>query len=444
MLSERIQAIRGMNDILPEQSSAWQTLERVAAEVFQAYGYQQIRMPIVERTELFRRSIGEVTDIVEKEMYTFADRGGDSLSLRPEGTVGAVRACIEHGLLHNQMPRLWYTGPMFRYERPQKGRYRRFHQLGAELLGLPGPDVDAELIMMSARLWQRLEVKSVRLQINSLGTPAARHRYRELLVEYFQAHHDALDEDSQRRLHRNPMRILDSKNPDMQALIVDAPALTDHLDTESDEHLRRVLALLDAGAVDYEINPRLVRGLDYYTRTVFEWTTDRLGAQDAVCAGGRYDGLVEQLGGRSTPGIGFAIGMERLIALMQADGAPLMDVQPHVYFVHAGDDSERAVLVLAERLRDALPALRLLTHAGGGGFKTQFKRADRSGARFALILGEDELASGCVQLKPLRSGAEQESVEWDKLAAALGARLGIATADRGSTGPEPAVLAEEH
>ncbi len=427
-MSERIQAIRGMNDILPAQSGAWQTLERVAAEVFQAYGYQQVRLPVAERSELFHRSIGEVTDIVEKEMYTFTDRGGDSMSLRPEGTAGAVRACIEHGLLYNQAPRLWYTGPMFRYERPQKGRYRQFHQLGVELFGQPGPDVDAELIMMSARLWRRLGVNSVRLQVNSLGTPDARRRYRALLVEYFNAHYDRLDEDSRRRLHGNPLRILDSKSPEMQTLIAGAPALTDHLDNESGEHLHQMLALLDAGGVEYTINPRLVRGLDYYTRTVFEWVTDRLGAQDAVCAGGRYDGLVAQLGGRPTPGVGFAIGMERLIALMQEDGAPLDDTAPQVYLAHMGGECEQAALILAERLRDTLPALRVLTHAGGGGFKAQLKRADRSGARFALILGEDELAARRVQLKPLREVAEQESIGWNELGAVLGARLRISAA----------------
>ena len=409
-MSKSIQAIRGMNDILPDQTPRWQYVERTFRRVMAGYGYQEIRLPLVEKTELFKRSIGEVTDIVEKEMYTFEDRNGDSLTLRPEGTAGCVRAGIENGLLHNQIHRLWYSGAMFRHERPQKGRYRQFHQLGVEVFGLNGPDVDIELIQLTARLWRLLGLREeVRLQLNSLGSAEARAAYRGRLVEYFEAHADALDEDSRRRLHSNPLRILDSKAPEMQALIGQAPQLVEHLDGESREHFEGLCEGLRAAGIDFEINPRLVRGLDYYGKTVFEWVTDRLGAQGTVCAGGRYDGLVEQLGGRATPAIGFALGMERLVALIEhlpEAGARA----PHAYLVLAGAEAERQGLVLADSLRDQLPALRLLANCGGGSFKSQLKRADKSGARLALILGEQEVAEGTVTVKPLRGDGEQQAV----------------------------------
>ncbi len=412
-----------MNDILPEQAALWQTLERAAAETFQSYGYQPIRLPIVERTELFKRSIGEVTDIVEKEMYTFDDRGGDSVSLRPEGTAGAVRAGIEHGLLYNQVQRLWYAGPMFRYERPQKGRYRQFHQIGVEAFGLSGPDVDAEIILMSARLWRRLGIGGLTLKLNSLGTLEAHIAYRQRLVEYFSGHEAVLDEDSRRRLHTNPLRILDSKNPDLQTIIEGAPSLLDHLDETSEAHFSRLLSLLDAAGLDYRIDPRLVRGLDYYSRTVFEWVTRELGAQDAVCSGGRYDDLVTQLGGRPTPGIGFAMGVERLVALMEQQAVSVDSTNPHLYVAWQGETAQSEAISLCERLRDEIPGLRVLLHAGGGGFKAQLRRADRSGAHFALIMGDAEVENRCVQVKPLRSDAEQFQVAWNDLAASLRPRL---------------------
>ncbi len=413
------QAVRGMNDVLPEQSPRWQWVERCAREVFFAYGYAEIRLPIVERTELFSRAIGEVTDIVEKEMYTFDDRNGDSLTLRPEATAGCVRAGIEHGFLHNQVQRLWYSGPMFRHERPQQGRYRQFHQIGAEALGLDGPDIDAEIIVLSARLLKRIGIEDLTLRLNSLGTPAARAAYREALHAYFSKHAAVLDEDSQRRLERNPLRILDSKHPAVQPLLADAPALPDHLDDASRAHFDRLCELLTAAGVPYVLDPRLVRGLDYYTKTVFEWTTTQLGAQDAVCSGGRYDGLVELLGGRPTPAVGWALGVERLVALVERAGVSLPDATPHAYLVAVGDAAAGAALVLAERLRDAVPDARLVLHCGGGGFKNQMKKADKSGARVALVLGDDELAAGTVGIKPLRDDAAQETVAQDALADAL-------------------------
>jgi histidyl-tRNA synthetase len=412
-----IQPIRGMNDILPDATPAWQWVEATAREVFEAYGYRELRIPVVERTELFARSIGEVTDIVEKEMYSFTDRSGDHLSLRPEATASCVRAALSNGLIHNQQQRLWYAGPMFRYERPQKGRYRQFHQLGAEALGFAGPDVDAELILMSARLWRRLGLGDLRLELNSLGTVASREAYRALLVEYFNDHRGALDEDSRRRLVQNPLRILDSKHPAMQSVIAGAPVITDHLDTESADHLARLRAALEAAGVGYELNPRLVRGLDYYSRTVFEWLTDRLGAQAAVCSGGRYDGLVEQLGGRATPAIGWALGMERLVELVQDTAPPAPG--PHAYLVPLGGSAAVAALALAEMLRDEVPGLRLQAHCGGGSLKSAMKKADRSGAELALIIGDEELATGRVLLKPLRSADEQQALEHG----ALGERL---------------------
>ena len=401
-----IQSIRGFADILPEQTPLWRFVEDTVRATLDGYGYHEIRLPVVERTELFARSIGEVTDIVEKEMYSFEDRGGEGLSLRPEGTAGCVRAGIQHGLLHNAQPRLWYAGPMFRYERPQKGRYRQFHQIGVEVFGLDGPDIDAEVIALSARILRRLGLDDVRLELNSLGSLEARRAYREQLVAYFREHHDLLDEDSRRRLESNPLRILDSKNPDMQAMLEAAPQLLEHLDEASRTHFDRLRAMLDAAGIAYRINPRLVRGLDYYGRTVFEWVTDRLGAQGTVLAGGRYDGLVEQIGGRPTPAVGFAMGVERLVALIEEQRSTAAPV-PHAYLAVLGDEAQAAALSLAERLRNELPALRLVMHCGGGGFKGQFKRADRSGARLALVLGESELQAGEITVKDLAGGEQQ-------------------------------------
>ena len=415
-MAKNVQAIRGMHDILPSQTPLWQLLEDRVRNVLERYGYREIRMPLVEQTELFKRSIGEVTDIVEKEMYTFDDRNGDSLTLRPEGTAGCVRAGIENGLLYNQVQRLWYQGPMFRHERPQKGRYRQFQQIGVETFGMAGPDIDLELILITHRIWQALGLsEGLELQINSLGTTDERLAYREHLVEYFSSNIDQLDEDSRRRLDGNPLRILDSKNPDMRELIAGAPALMDHLGDESRTHFDAICVGLDAVGVAYVINPRLVRGLDYYARTVFEWVTDRLGAQGTVCAGGRYDGLVEQLGGHATTAVGFAMGVERLVALLEEAGIE-PGGQVDAYLVLMGDEPQREGLLLAEQLRDQLPGLRLLTHCGGGGFKSQFKKADRSGAHYALILGDDEMAKGVVSVKNLREQTEQQEIALDQLA----------------------------
>lgn len=403
----KFQAIRGMNDILPVETPLWQGVETAIRDVLTGYGYNEIRVPIVEKTELFSRSIGEVTDIVEKEMYTFVDRNGDSLTLRPEGTAGCVRACIEHGLLHHQTQRLWYAGPMFRHERPQKGRYRQFHQIGVEAYGMEGADIDAEIICLSARIWKCLGIKDIVLQINSLGSSAARADYRERLVGYFSRRLDALDEDSRRRLHTNPLRILDTKNPEMKHVVAEAPLLLEHLDEESRIHFDRLRELLDAADLAYEINPYLVRGLDYYGKTVFEWATDRLGAQGTVCAGGRYDGLVELLGGRSTPAVGFALGLERLVGMLAESGYVGLEQRPHAFLVLVGEAAERRGLTLAETLRDRLPELRLQLNCGGGGFRSQLKRADRSGAELALILGEDEVSAERIAVKPLRDETEQ-------------------------------------
>jgi histidyl-tRNA synthetase len=416
-MAAAIQPIRGMNDILPDATPTWQWVEAAARAVFEAYGYRELRVPLVERTELFSRSIGEVTDIVEKEMYSFKDRNGDQLSLRPEATASCVRAAISNGLIHNQQQRLWYGGPMFRYERPQKGRYRQFHQLGAEALGFTGPDIDAELILMSARLWRALGLADLRLELNSLGTAESRKAYRALLVGYFSAYRDQLDDDSARRLEQNPLRILDSKNPALENLIAAAPAITDHLDAESQAHFEQLKATLDEAGVAYRVNPRLVRGLDYYSRTVFEWLTDRLGAQAAVCSGGRYDGLVEQLGGRSTPAIGWALGMERLVELVQDNSPPA--AAPHAYLVPVGSKAQSAAHALAEALRDEFAGLRLLTHCGAGSLKAAMKKADKSGATLALILGDTELAAGQVLVKPLRAEGEQQALEHDALRARL-------------------------
>ena len=408
-MSRSIQSVRGFNDVLPAQTGTWRHVESVLTAVLDRYGYEEIRLPQLEKTELFARTIGEVTDIVEKEMYSFDDRNGESLSLRPEGTAGCVRACIQHGLLHNRQPRLWYQGSMFRHERPQKGRLRQFHQIGAEVFGLAGPDIDAEIIIMTRRMLSEIGLSDVRLELNSLGTSEARASYRAALVEYLSGRQDDLDEDSRQRLSRNPLRILDSKSAATQRLLDDAPRLASFLDEESAEHFSRLRRLLDAAGVEYSVNPRLVRGLDYYGRTVFEWITDRLGAQGTVCAGGRYDGLVDQIGGRPTPAIGFALGLERLVALIEEGGQPPVGPGPDVYLVVAGAEQAEPALILAEQIRTALPAVNVFMHCGGGSFKSQFKRADRSGARVALVLGEQELADGVVGVKDLRTGGEQYS-----------------------------------
>ena len=414
----KLQSIRGMNDLLPEQSATWQYLERTVAEVLGRYSYREIRFPILEQTELFKRAVGEVTDIVEKEMYSFEDRNGDSLSLRPEGTAGCVRACTENGLLHNQTQRLWYTGPMFRHERPQKGRLRQFHQIGVEAFGLNGPDIDSELLLLTARLWKTLKINhAVTLQINSLGTSADRAQYRAALVEYLSARQDSLDEDSQRRLLSNPMRILDSKNQDTQALLNDAPKLADFIDQESRDHFQQLCAVLDAAKISYEINSRLVRGLDYYSKTVFEWVTTSLGAQGTVCAGGRYDGLVEQLGGKPCPGVGFAMGVERLVLLLDELGVVPDSIGQNVdlYIVSVGN-IELEAMVLADDLRSQCPNIRIESHCGGGSFKSQIKKADKSGAAVALILGEDEVASATAGVKFLREEKPQQTVAQTDLA----------------------------
>ncbi|MBY5983899.1 histidine--tRNA ligase [Halomonas sp. DP5Y7-2] len=411
-----------MNDLLPDASPVWQYFEAQVQALMKRYGYNEIRTPIVEQTALFARSIGEVTDIVEKEMYTFDDRNGDSLTLRPEGTASAVRAAMEHGLLYNQTQRLWYTGPMFRHERPQKGRYRQFHQVGVETYGLEGPDIDAEVILLSARLWKQLGLfEHVTLELNSLGSNEARAAYRDTLVAYFEAHREVLDEDSVRRLTSNPLRILDSKNPAMAAMLSGAPQLMDHLDQESRDHFNALTARLDAAGIDYVINPRLVRGLDYYCRTVFEWTTDALGSQGTVCAGGRYDGLVEQLGGKPTPAVGFAMGIERLILLLET-----LNIVPEearapldVYVLGMDSATDGDAMALAETLRDQLPELGVQLHCGGGSFKSRIKKADRSGARLALLIGENERDTGQVAIKFLRDDREQQLVEQASLETTL-------------------------
>ena len=419
----QIQPVRGMNDVLPGEIVAWQHLERVARSLFESYGYEELRVPVLEHTELFKRSIGEFTDIVEKEMYTFQDLGGESLTLRPEATAGVVRAAISNGMLRGQRHKLWCAGPMFRHERPQKGRYRQFYQLDVEALGFAGPDVDAELIALSARLWRELKLRGVRLMVNSLGTAAERARYRERLVAYLMRHQDALDEDSRRRLDGNPLRILDSKNPQLRELIAAAPLLAEDLGADSQAHFDALRAALDAIGVGYEVNPRLVRGLDYYSRTVFEWVTDALGAQDAVCSGGRYDGLIAQLGGESTPAVGFALGMERVVALMLQAGEVPAAPAPAIYIVASGEPAERAAFALAERLRDALPGRGVWLNLGGGNFKAQFRRADRSGATVALVLGEQELERGVVAVKPLRSEAGQSECPLAQLPAVIATLL---------------------
>jgi histidyl-tRNA synthetase len=404
-----------MHDVLPDAMHLWHKLERTVRNTFAAYGFSEIRIPVVEKTELFARAIGAATDVVEKEMYTFEDRNGDSLSLRPEGTAGVVRAVLQNGLLYGPPLRLWYLGPMFRRERPQRGRTRQFHQVGAEVFGAPGPDADAELLAMCQRIWLGLGLGELRLEVNSLGTADERAGFRKDLHAFLTARRGQLDADSRDRLDRNPLRILDSKNPEVQAVLGDAPLLGDYLGQESHAHFAGFLALLKEFGIRYEVNPRLVRGLDYYSHTVFEWITDELGAQGTVCAGGRYDGLVEIQGGRPWPGIGFAMGQERLVELMRLQAEPSSDA-PHVYLVMAGSGSVPAGLQLAERLRGAVPRLRIQSNLGGGSFKSQFKRADRSGARLALVLGEDELAEGAATVKHLRDEASrQERVSLDGL-----------------------------
>ncbi|MEE8387992.1 MAG: histidine--tRNA ligase [Acidiferrobacterales bacterium] len=416
-MSKSIQAIRGMNDLLPDTVVYWQHIEDVARRILSAYGYREIRLPQLEKTELFKRYIGEVTDIVEKEKYTFVDRNGDSLTLRPEGTAGCVRAAIENGMLHNQTHRLWYSGPMFRHERPQKGRYRQFYQIGVETFGLPGPDIDAEIIVMTARLWRELGLENLTLEINSLGTVETRNAHRQELVAYLNDHIDQLDDDSRRRLQQNPLRILDSKNPDVQKVVAGAPSLIDHLNAESKEHFKQLQAFLDDAGLAYIVNPCLVRGLDYYSRTVFEWKTTALGAQGTVCAGGRYDGLVEQLGGKAVPAAGFALGMERLVELVQQQLQSGLVETLDAYLVLLGDKAKQKGATLAESLRDN--GLRVIMHCGGGSLKSQMKKADNSGARYAIILGDDELTSGKASVKNLRETGEQIELSFNELAAAL-------------------------
>ena len=406
-MSQGIQGVRGMNDVLPAVSGRWIHFESVVRDWVQSYGYQSIRMPILERTELFVRSIGEVTDIVEKEMYTFVDElNGEKLTLRPEGTASCVRAAIEHNLLYPGPQRLWYSGPMFRHERPQKGRYRQFHQVGVEALGFPGPDIDGEQILMCARLWRLLGLQDIRLELNSLGSAEARQRYRTRLIAFLESHADALDADARRRLHSNPLRVLDSKNPGMRDIIDGAPLLSDDLDEVSARHFEELQGILRRAGVPFTLNPRLVRGLDYYNATVFEWVTDKLGAQGTVCAGGRYDGLIGQIGGKAAPACGFAMGVERLLALMdEADVQSPAEV-PEVYVVRQGDTAQHYGESVAESLRDL--GLRVTLHCGGGSFKSQMKKADGSGAAFAVIIGDNEAQAGQVMLKPLREQQEQQ------------------------------------
>ncbi|MFB2720724.1 histidine--tRNA ligase [Shewanella xiamenensis] len=420
-MAKQIQAIRGMNDILPTQSPLWQKVEAVLRSSVAAYGYSEIRTPIVENTDLFKRSIGEVTDIVEKEMYTFEDRNGDSLTLRPEGTASTVRAGNEHGLLYNQEQRLWYMGPMFRHERPQKGRYRQFHQFGVEVYGIGSADIDAEVLMLSARLWEKLGItEHVTLELNTLGDPAERAAYREALIAFLEQHKDKLDEDSQRRMYSNPLRVLDSKDPQVQSILGDAPALMDYLGEESSQHFAQLRELLDAVGIQYRVNPRLVRGLDYYNRTVFEWVTNSLGSQGTVLAGGRYDGLVAQLGGKETPAVGFAMGLERIVLLLETL-ALTQDIpaEVDVYVAAMGDNCLVEAIKVAQELRSALPTLRVMSHCGGGNLKKQMKRADKSGAQVALLIGEEELAEGVVTVKYLRNDNEQQRVARNALSAFL-------------------------
>ncbi|ERM61752.1 histidine--tRNA ligase [Vibrio cyclitrophicus] len=422
-MAKNIQAIRGMNDCLPTQSPLWQKVESAVKNVVSAYGYNEVRMPIVEETNLFSRAVGEETDVVSKEMYTFDDRNGDSLTLRPEGTAGCVRSCIQNSLINRDEQRLWYMGPMFRHERPQKGRYRQFHQCGVEVFGLDGPDVDAELIMMTARLWRELGIdKHVRLELNSIGSQEDRVSYRTALVAFLEQHIDVLDDDCKRRMHTNPLRVLDTKNPDVQAILGDAPRLSEYLGEESKQHFAGLCELLDAVGIEYQVNERLVRGLDYYNRTVFEWITDSLGAQGTVCGGGRYDGLVEQLGGKATNAVGFAMGLERLVLMMETLELTEVRRSVDVYMVAAGEGTMIAGMQLANQLRDTVEGVRVMNHFGGGNFKKQFKRADKVGAVVALVLGENEVADNTVVLKDL-VGGEQETVSQAEVAEKVAALI---------------------
>ncbi|MBT7410907.1 MAG: histidine--tRNA ligase [Methylococcales bacterium] len=415
-MSKQIKVIKGMHDILPEQMQYWHFLESTVRELLSVYCFNEIRFPVIEKSELFCRTIGEVTDIVEKEMYSFEDRGGDKLSLRPEGTAGCVRAGIENGLLYHQIQKLWYMGPMFRRERPQKGRYRQFHQIGVEVYGLEGPDIDAELIVMTYRLWQKLGLsQNIELQINTLGTLEERNQYKEKLVEYFNANYEQLDEDSQRRLLKNPMRILDSKNQNMRNLIDNSPKLLDYLGEASTEHFNGLKKILDQIGIEYQINPQLVRGLDYYSNTVFEWVTHDLGTQGTVCAGGRYNTLVQQLGGKSTPAVGFAMGMERLISLIEDSQLEVQVEFPDIYMLLVGDNANQQGAVVADEIRQKGHAIKVLMNCGGGSFKSQFKKADKCGAQYAIIISDDEIAQQSVSIKPLRGQGDQFSVGRDEL-----------------------------
>ncbi|HEY2807227.1 MAG TPA: histidine--tRNA ligase [Steroidobacteraceae bacterium] len=424
-MSEQLQAIRGMNDVLPSEIGAWQHFEACTRELLTSYGYEEIRVPVVERTELFKRAIGEHTDVVGKEMYTFTDRGGDSLTLRPEATAGIVRALIGNGMLRGQRHKLWCLGPMFRHETPQAGRYRQFWQVDVEAVGCTGPDVDAELIALSARLWQRLGISGLKLEVNSLGTPESRRTYRMQLTDYLRGHASKLDADSQRRMDTNPLRILDSKNPDMQEVLRGAPVLSEYLDPESRQHFETLCAMLRGVGIGFEVNPRLVRGLDYYNRTVFEWITQSTGAQNAVCSGGRYDGLIAQLGGDATPAVGFAMGVERLLTLLAAAGKVPEAARPDLFVVVSGEQAAARALQLVEGLRSQRPGLRIELNFGGGNFKAQFRRADKSGAPLALIVGEDELARGVVAMKPLREQSGQTECLVGELAPAVDAALAL-------------------
>ncbi|MEC9376436.1 MAG: histidine--tRNA ligase [Pseudomonadota bacterium] len=418
-MSQKLTGVRGMPDILPEEIPSWQHIESVMFSVLRRYGYREIRLPLLERTELFKRSIGEITDIVEKEMYSFEDRNGDGLTLRPEMTAGIVRSGINHGLFHNQKQKLWSIGPMFRYEKPQHGRSRQFHQFDVEAFGFEGPDIDLELLLIASRIWKELDINAIELQINSIGTPECRSEYRDVLIKYFNDYRNDLDDEEVARLNRNPMRLLDSKKEKIQGLIKSAPKITDYLDSESAEHFSQLQELLLATGLNYKINPRLVRGLDYYTRTVFEWTTDKLGSQSAVCAGGRYDGLVQQLGGKSTNAVGWALGMERLVELYQIESSSSPEINPDLYLVAVGEKAFSAALTLAEELRNKDPKLSIEVNCGGGSFKVQFKRADKSGAKLALILGEEELHNKKIGIKPLRDDRDQQTVSWTDIATSI-------------------------
>ncbi len=433
-MSKIIEPLRGVHDVLPAQIAAWQLLERVTRQVFASYGYEEFRVPVIEQTQLFKRSIGDFTDIVEKEMFSFVDQGEDHITLRPEATAGIVRAVISNGLLREGRLRVWCMGPMFRRERPQAGRYRQFHQIDAEAFGFEGPDVDAEMILLSGRLMRLLGLRGLKLVVNSLGTPASRAVYREKLTAYFSGHAAALDEDSKRRLTGNPLRILDSKNPDMQRIAAGASLLLDSLDDDSRRHFESLCAQLRSAGIEYHVEPHLVRGLDYYTRTVFEWTTDALGSQSTVCAGGRYDGLVAQLGGADTPGVGWAMGQERIVMLLQKQNLELQRVRPQIYLVLVGEQAEIPGFKLAEQLRDAWPELGVQINLGGGSFKTQFKRADKSGAEIALVLGEDEAARGVVAMKALRRESAQEECPMERISERIGNLLGLKVGSGSSNG----------